>query len=120
MRFMTIWRPAGGGESGDPPSEAEIAAMGALIDEMAAAGVLEATDGLLPSSLGFKVRRANGQYKVTDGQFTEAKELIAGFAIVNVDSKEEALRWTRKFLEVAGDGESEVRQMYQQAAYPRA
>jgi hypothetical protein len=121
MRFITIWRPANAaGESTEPPTDAEISAMGALIQEMATAGILVATDGLLPSSFGLKVRRTNGEYKVIDGPFTESKELIAGYAIVDVASKEEALKWTYKFLDVAGDGESEIRQMHDQAAFAPA
>jgi hypothetical protein len=66
------------------------------------------------------VRLANGKLTVTDGPFTEAKELIGGFAIMNVKSKAEAIEWTQRFLKIAGDGESEIRQMHDQAAFPQA
>jgi hypothetical protein len=122
MRFMTIYKPANPTqmESGTPPTQEQIAAMGKLIAEMAEAGVLLATDGLLRSSLGARVRRSRGRFTVTDGPFAEAKELIGGFAILNVKSKEEAIQWTKRFLELAGDGESEVRQMHDAPAFPPA
>jgi hypothetical protein len=86
--------------------------MGKLIEEMAKAGVLLATDGLQPSSKGARVRISGGKFTVTDGPFTEAKELIAGYAIVQVKSKEEAIEWAKRFLKVMGEGESEIRQMH--------
>jgi hypothetical protein len=122
MRFMTIYKPADTKalESGTPPKADEIARMGEFIGEMVKAGVLLAADGLLPSSTGARVRLANGKLTVTDGPFTEAKELIGGFAIMNVKSKAEAIEWTQRFLKIAGDGESEIRQMHDQAAFPQA
>ncbi len=86
--------------------------MAKLIEEMAKAGVLLATDGLQPSSKGARVRISGGKFTVTDGPFTEAKELIAGHAIVQVKSKEEAIEWAKRFLKVMGEGESEIRQMH--------
>ena len=91
--------------------------MGEFIGELASSGVLLAADGLMPSSAGARVRVSNGKLSVTDGPFTEAKELIAGFAIVQVKSKEEAVRLAERFLRVAGDGESEVRQMHDMPAF---
>ena len=90
--------------------------MGALIAEMTAAGVLLTAEGCLPSSRGFRIRRHADQMSRTDGPFTEAKEVVGGFAIIDVASAEEADRWTRRFLEVAGDGESEVRLLYEEPA----
>jgi hypothetical protein len=120
MRFMTIYRPADTKdmEAGVPPTQDEMATMGAFIEEMARSGVLLATDGLLPSSKGARVRRSKGKVSVTDGPFTESKELIAGFAILQVESKAEAIELTKRFLDIAGDGESEVRQMYDEPAFP--
>jgi hypothetical protein len=120
MRFMTIYKPADTKslESGKPPSADQIARMGEFIAEVAKAGVLLAADGLLPSSTGARVRLSDGRLSVTDGPFTEAKELIGGFAILQVKSKAEAIAWSEKFLRVAGDGESEIRQMCDQAAFP--
>lgn len=108
MRFLAIYKTA---ERNIPPSTEEIAAMGKLIDEMTNAGVLLATEGCLPSVTGARVRRSNGRITVTDGPFTESKEIIGGFALVQVRSKDEAIEWTKRFLRVAGDGESEIRQI---------
>jgi hypothetical protein len=120
MRFMMIYKPADTQdmEAGVPPTEEHMAVMGKFIGEMAAAGVLLATDGLLPSSKGARVRRSGGKLTVTDGPFTEAKELIAGFAIVQTTSKAAAIDLAKRFLEIAGDGESEIRQMNDSPAFP--
>jgi hypothetical protein len=119
MRFMTIYKPADTKalECGAPPTHEEIEKMGKFIEEMAKAGVLLEADGLLSSSSGARVRLSRGKFSVTDGPFTETKELIGGYAVLEVKSKEEAIELTRKFLEIAGDGESEIRQMYDQPAY---
>src|SRR6266511_4338216 len=119
MRFMTIYKPPDTKalECGAPPTHEEIERMGKFIEEMAKAGVLLEADGLLPSSNGARVRLSRGKFSVTDGPFTETIELIGGYAILEVKSKEEAIELTRKFLEIAGDGESEIRQMYDQPAH---
>ena len=88
-----------------------MAEMGKLIDEMTKAGVLLSTEGCQPSAKGARVRLSGGKVTVTDGPFTETKELVAGFAMIQVKSKDEAIEWTRRFLRVAGDGESEIRQL---------
>jgi hypothetical protein len=88
-----------------------IAALGQLIEDMAKAGVLIATDGLQPSSKGARVRIDNGKLTVTDGPFAETKELIGGYAILNAKSKEEAIELTKRFLSLMGEGECEVRLM---------
>jgi hypothetical protein len=111
MRYLGIYRPAA--PEGTPPTEHDMAAMGNLIEEMTKAGVLLATEGCLPSAKGARVRYSGGKFTVIDGPFTETKELIAGFALFQVKSKEEAIEWTKRFLEVAGDGESEIRQLYE-------
>src|ERR1700730_16165673 len=111
MRFMMIYKPADTTdmEAGVPPTQDEIAKMGKFIEEMAKSGVLLATDGLQPSSKGARVRLSGGKLSVTDGPFTETKELIAGFAIVQVKSKAEAIELAGRFLKLAGDGERENR-----------
>ena len=86
--------------------------MGALIEDMTKAGVLLATEGCQPSSKGARVRLSKGKLTVTDGPFAETKELIGGFAIIQAKSKEEAIEWTKRFLKVAGDGESEIRLLH--------
>jgi hypothetical protein len=94
-----------------PPSPEMIVEMEAFIDKMTKAGLLISTGGLLPSATGARVRRAGDKVTVTDGPFTEAKELVGGFAIVEAPSKAEAIEQARQFLAVVGDGETEVRQM---------
>jgi hypothetical protein len=117
MRYMMLYKP--GRETDAPPTEKEMADMGQLIGEMAKAGVLIATDGLQPSSKGAARVRilADGKATVTDGPFTETKELIAGYAIVNVNSKAEAVELAKRFLKVVGEGESEIRLMHDQPAF---
>jgi hypothetical protein len=118
MRYMMIYRTDP--TKLRPPTEQEMMEMGKFIEEIAKAGILLATDGLLPSSNGdARVRQEHGKTTVTDGPFTETKELIAGFAIVQLKTREEAIELAKRFLKVAGDGESEVRQMYDEPAYPR-
>jgi Uncharacterized protein conserved in bacteria len=119
MRVMTIYKPADTRdmEACLPPTQERMEAMGRFIEELATAGKLLQTDGLLGSSKGARVRLDNGKFTVTDGPFTESKELIAGYAILNVESLDEAIELGRRFLEVAGDGESEIRQMYDAPAY---
>jgi hypothetical protein len=116
MRFMTIYKP--GRETTSPPSPEHVAAMGKLIGEMAKAGTLITTDGLQHSSKGARVSiNADGSFKVVDGPFTEAKEIIGGYAIINVKSKAEAIELTKKFLSTMGEGESEIRQMQDAPAF---
>jgi hypothetical protein len=111
-----LYKP--GRETDAPPTEKEIAEMGKLIGEMAQAGVLIATDGLQPSSKGARVRiGSNGRFTVTDGPFTETKELISGFAIVQAKSKAEAIELAKRFLQTVGEGESEIRLMHDVPAF---
>jgi hypothetical protein len=116
MRFLSVFKAP----EGAPPSEKEAAEMGALIGEMAAAGVLLAAEGCLPSSRGARVRLSNGTFTVTDGPFTESKELIGGFAIIQTSSMSEAVEWTKRFIRVAGDGETEIRELYDAPAFAKS
>ena len=120
MRFMMIYKPIDTTalEAGVPPTQEEIARMGQFIGELASTGALIAADGLLPSSKGARVKLSAGNVTVTDGPFTETKELIAGFAIMQLPSMAEAIEMSKRFLAIAGDGESEIRQMYDQPAFP--
>jgi hypothetical protein len=115
MKFLCLYKPADtkSVEAGLPPSQQEIAKMGKLIEEMTKSGALLATEGCLPTAKGARVRLSKGKVTVTDGPFTEAKELIAGFALIQAESKEEAIELAKRFLQVAGDGESEIRQVYE-------
>ena len=111
MRFLSIYKTA---ERGVPPSPEEMAKMGKLIDEEMKAGTLLATEGCLPTALGARVRISGGKLTVTDGPFTEAKEVVGGFALLRANSKEEAIELVKNFLKVAGhDGECELRQVYE-------
>jgi hypothetical protein len=110
MRFLSIYRHP---ETGLPPTQEEIAAMGELIEKFSKSGHLISTEGCLPSSLGFRARLDGGDFTVTDGPFSEAKEVVGGFALLQADSKEEAIALTQEFLKVVGKGECEVRQLYE-------
>jgi hypothetical protein len=112
MKYLTLWRPAK--EPTGAPSQEEMAAMGTLIEQLTKEGVLVATDGLQSSAKGASVRQTNGKITVTDGPFAETKELVAGYAIFNVKSKEQIIELAKRFLKVVGqDGASEIRQMYE-------
>ncbi len=95
-----------------PPSPEEMAEMGKFMNEATKAGVLLATGGLAPSAQGTTVRFSNGKFTVTDGPYAEAKELIGGWALVQVASKAEALDWAKRFLRIVGNGESRIRQVF--------
>ena len=113
MRFLSIYKTA---ERGVPPSQEEMAKMGKLIEDEMKAGTLLATEGCLPSAKGARVRIADGKFKVTDGPFTESKELVGGFALLEAKSKEEAIEVTKRFLDVVGEGECEIRQLFEAPA----
>lgn len=110
MRFLSIYKSV---ERGTPPTQDEMAAMGKLIEEGMKAGWLLSTEGCLPTALGARVRRSGDTVTVTDGPFTEAKEMVGGFAIIKANSKEEAVKLIREFLTVVGEGECELRQLYE-------
>jgi hypothetical protein len=95
-----------------PPSPEMMTEMGKFVEEATKAGVLLATGGLAPAAEATKVTRADGKFTVTDGPFSEAKELIGGWALLDVRDKDEAVEWTKRFLSIAGDGESTIRQVY--------
>ena len=110
MRFLSMYKSV---ERNTPPTPEEMAAMGKLVDDGMKAGWLLATEGCLPSALGARVRRAGEKVTVTDGPFTESKELVGGFAIFKVNSKEEAIELAKSFLAHVGQGECELRQLYE-------
>ena len=113
MKFLSIYKSP---ETGVPPSQEEMERMGKLVEEGMKAGHLLAVEGCLPSAFGARVRLSNGNITVSDGPFAESKEVIGGFAILQADSKEKAIEYLREFLQVAGDGECELRQVYEQPA----
>ena len=114
MRYMTIVKAA---EPFGVPPPALLEAIGKLAEEATRAGVFVETAGLAPTAEGTRVRLSDGRISVTDGPFTEAKEVVGGYAIFDVGSKEEVLEWTRRFMELHKrhwpdwEGETEVRQM---------
>ena len=114
MRFMMLLpAPAQALEAcAIPPTEIVIA-MRKFNQEMAKANVLLTAEGLHPSSKGTRIRVSGGKRVVTDGPFSESKELIAGFWIIQVKSKEEAIQLAKDFLKVVGEGECELRQIYE-------
>jgi hypothetical protein len=111
VRFLVMHKSNEENEAGVPPSPELMENMGKLMEESARAGVLLAAEGVHPSSRGARLSFSGGRRTVTDGPFAEAKELIAGFAVLQVDSKEEAIEWATRFADVIGDVEIEVRQV---------
>jgi hypothetical protein len=110
MKFLSIYKTI---ERSTPPTQNEMAEMGKLIEEGFKAGWLVATEGCLPTALGARVRRDGEELTVKDGPFTEAKEVVGGFAILKANSKTEAIELTKTFLRVAGNGECELRQVFE-------
>lgn len=95
-----------------PPTPELMAEMGAFIEEATKAGVLLATGGVAPFAEATRVTYDGGKFTVVDGPYTEAKELIGGWALMEVRDKDEAVEWTKRFLRIAGAGESTLRQVY--------
>lgn len=104
MRFMIAVRASRESEAGVMPDERLLAEMGRYHEELQKAGVLLDANGLKPSSQGWRITYAGGQRNLVDGPFTETKELIAGYTIIQVRSREEALEWARRFPNPALDG----------------
>src|SRR3954466_8999163 len=103
MKFMLMIKGDAAYEAGEPPNPALMARMGPYVEKMAASGVLIETGGLFPTARGSRLAVADGTFTVTDGPFTEAKEVIGGYAIVEVASKAEALAVSRDFLQLHVD-----------------
>jgi hypothetical protein len=97
-------------EETPPPTPELMAEMGKFIDEAIKAGVMVTTGALQPQ--GTRLRLAGGKFTVTDGPFIEAKELTGGFAVIKVDSLEQAIEWSKRFRNIVGDGESEIVQLF--------
>lgn len=117
MRFMMIVKATKDSEAGAMPSQELVEAMMKYNEELVKAGVLLAADGLHPSSSGIRISYPvpGGKPKVTDGPFTEAKELIAGFTLIEVKSREEAIEWAMRMPDPHGfgAGEIELRQVFE-------
>ncbi|WBY03305.1 YciI family protein [Ramlibacter tataouinensis] len=124
MRFMILVRATDMTERGEFPPDTEqlMADMAAFHEEMAQAGVLLDANGLQPSSQGFRIRHEGGRVRVIDGPFAESKELVAGYTLIQVRDREEALAWARRFPNPMGEGrvgEIEVRPLYAMEDFER-
>ncbi|HEY1911785.1 MAG TPA: YciI family protein [Vicinamibacterales bacterium] len=112
MRFMIIRKADRNTEAGVMPGEQLLAAMMNYNQEMLKAGVFVTGEGLRPSSSGVRIKFAGGKPTVTDGPFAETKELIAGFTMIQVKSRDEAIAWLKKWPREDGDVELELRQVF--------
>jgi hypothetical protein len=119
MRFMMMVKADKDYEAGLPPDPKLIEAVGKLAEDMKNKGVMIETGGLLPSSMGARIRAAAGKLSITDGPFAEVKELIGGYAVVEAKSKQEAVELAKNFMQVhvgilgaSYEGECEIRQMF--------
>jgi len=117
MKFIILVKATSDSEKGVMPSEKLLAEMGAYHEELAKAGVLLDGSGLRPSSQGWRIKYSKGGGRsFVDGPFAETKELVAGYTIIDVGSREEAIRWTRRFPNPSidgGEGEIEVRPYFE-------
>ena len=114
MRFMVIVKATKDSEAGMPPDEKMLAEMGKYNEELVKAGVMLAGEGLQSSSKGARVRFSGTKRTVIDGPFAETKELIAGFWLFQVKSKEEAIEWVKRCPNpMPGDSEIEIRQVFE-------
>ncbi|MEP7155431.1 MAG: YciI family protein [Betaproteobacteria bacterium] len=116
MRFMIVVKATGDSEAGVMPGEKLMAAMAGYHQQLMQAGVLLDASGLQPSIKGWRVQYDGAKRTVVDGPFAETKELIAGYTLIQVSSREEAMEWTRRFPNPAmdgGQGSIEVRQVFE-------
>jgi hypothetical protein len=116
MKFMILVKATQDSEAGVMPTEKLFAEMAAYHEELARAGVLVDGSGLQRSSKGWRIKYNGRQRTVVDGPFTETKDLVAGYTVINVKSPEEALEWTKRFPNPSidgGVGEIEVRQYFE-------
>jgi len=113
MRVLGLLKADAESEAGARPGPEVMERMGKFMEAITKAGVLVATAGLQPSAKGARVRVADGKATVIDGPFTESKELVASYAILEVASMDEAIEWTTRFLKVFGRGECELRPLFE-------
>jgi len=114
MRFMVMVKADKNTEAGALPDEKLLTAMGKYNEELVKAGVMQAGEGLQPSSKGARVKFSGDKRTVTNGPFPEAKDLVAGFWIFNVKSKDEAIEWVKRCPNPTGaEGEIEIRQIFE-------
>jgi len=122
MRFMILRKADTRTEAGALPGQKLLAAMGQYLEDMANAGILVSAEGLHPTSKGARVKFSRGKPDVNGGPFTAARELIAGFCLIQVESTEEAIDWVKRWPAIDGDGEVEIeiRQVFEAAEAARA
>ena len=114
MRFMMIVKATRDSEAGRMPGEDMLQAMADYHEELAKAGVLLDGNGLHPSNKGWRITWTDGKKRITDGPFAETKELIAGYTLIQVKSREEAEEWAKRFPNPSyEDGEIEIRQVFE-------
>ena len=113
MRFMILVKADKNTEAGVLPDEKLLTEMGKYNEELVKAGVLLAGEGLHPSSKGARVKFSGSKRTVIDGPFTEAKELIAGFWLIQAKSKDEAIEWVKRVPFTEGEAEIEIRQVFE-------
>jgi hypothetical protein len=119
MRFMIIVKATEDSEAGAMPEERVFAEMANYHEELQKAGVLLDGSGLHPTSKGWRIKYSGGKRSTIDGPFTETKELIAGYTIIQVKSREEAMEWARRFPNPGNvEGEIEVRQLFELEDFP--
>jgi hypothetical protein len=111
MKFLLTYEA----KSQEPPTPEKMVEIGKFGEEMAKAGVLIMTGGLVRPSKGTRIQLAGGKYTVTDGPYPETKELIDGFALIRANSREEAIAHAKRFMGIAGDGDGEVLQVFDAA-----
>jgi hypothetical protein len=117
MRFMILMYPGPKAETGALPDAAVVAAMMKYNEELVRAGVLLASDGLQPSAKGARIRSSGGKRTVIDGPFSESKELLGGYWLIQVRSREEAVEWATR-VPLADDEMVELRQVHELADFP--
>jgi hypothetical protein len=115
MKFLMTYEQA---PTAAPPTPEKMAAIGSFTQQMLKSGILVMTGGLQRPTKGTRIKMAAGDFTVTDGPYAETKELIDGFALVQVQSKQEALDVARRFMAIAGDGQGEILQVFDQGEAP--
>jgi hypothetical protein len=118
MRILGLLRADEASEAGEFGDPEIFERMGTFMEEVSKAGVLLGTDGLKPSSEGKRISLADGKVTVTDGPFTESKELVASYALFQVENWDDAIYWTTRFLQVLGSGDVELRPIYEASDFP--
>jgi hypothetical protein len=119
MRFLMFYTPAPGAHAGGPPSEAYRNKMNNLVEASRRSGELIATGGLTPLRDGAQVAQSTGKQTVTDGPFIESTEVMGGFALFELPSKEKAIESAQEFLKIAGDGTVTIRPLMEEPARPQ-